>query len=115
MALAGLSRWCSGKEPPCSRTRSCAPSPPSPPARWSLTVLRTAAAPAPAATPPRPTTAWPRGSKASSPTGSSHNDQFDFDDYGLTADFGFALAPIGGQGAAVARDRATRWPTDVDS
>jgi len=30
-----------------------------------------------------------------------HNDQFDFDDYGLTLDFGFGLKAIGGQGATV--------------
>ena len=30
-----------------------------------------------------------------------HNDQFDFDDYGLTLDFGFALKALGGHGSAV--------------
>jgi hypothetical protein len=49
-----------------------------------------------------------------------HNDQFDFDDYGLTADFGFALAAIQGQGKALKQVRkalgkhVTSYTTGVD-
>ena len=43
-----------------------------------------------------------------------HNDQFEFDDYGLTADTAFALAAIGGQPGAV-RDIRTALAQHVDS
>jgi len=49
-----------------------------------------------------------------------HNDQFDFDDYGLTADTAFALKAIGGQRAAVRDVRRAlarhvdSWTTGVD-
>jgi len=49
-----------------------------------------------------------------------HNDQYDFDDYGLTADVGFALAEIGGNqdaSRAIKRALARRvesWTTGVD-
>lgn len=49
-----------------------------------------------------------------------HNDQFDFDDYGLTADTAIALAAIGGEGRTVRRisralaDNVRSWTTGVD-
>lgn len=49
-----------------------------------------------------------------------HNDQFDFDDYGLTADTAFALKAIGGQATAVGDIRRAlaqqvdSWTTGVD-
>jgi hypothetical protein len=49
-----------------------------------------------------------------------HNDQFDFDDYGLTADTALALEAIGGQGDAVRAIRKAlaahvdSWTTGVD-
>lgn len=59
-------------------------------------------------------------SKQLSPKGLVHNDQFAFDDYGLTADVGFALADIGGNSdhvrkirRALAR-RVESWTTGVD-
>jgi hypothetical protein len=49
-----------------------------------------------------------------------HNDQYGFDDYGLTADTGFALAAIGGhrkavrQSARALADHVDSWTTGVD-
>ena len=49
-----------------------------------------------------------------------HDDQYDFDDYGLTADTGFALAAIEGQGPALRKLRVAlgkhvaSWTTGVD-
>jgi hypothetical protein len=49
-----------------------------------------------------------------------HNGQFDFDDYGLTADFGFALAAIEGNSPALRQVRKAlaanvdSWTTGVD-
>ena len=49
-----------------------------------------------------------------------HNDQYDFDDYGLTADTGFALAPIEGRSPALRTLRKSlgkhvaSWTTGVD-
>ena len=55
------------------------------------------------------------GSRASSPAGSSHNDQFDdFDDYGLTADVALGLAAIGGHGPA-SRQISDALAAEVDS
>ena len=53
-------------------------------------------------------------------TGLVHNDQYDFDDYGLTADVGIALDRIGAQRATVTKIRTKlaknvkSWTTGVD-
>ncbi|MDQ4053431.1 MAG: hypothetical protein M3237_12135 [Actinomycetota bacterium] len=53
-------------------------------------------------------------------TGLVHNDQYDFDDYGLTADVGIALDRIGGQRATVTKIRTKlarnvkSWTTGAD-
>lgn len=46
--------------------------------------------------------------------GVAHNDQYDFDDYGLTADIGLALAQVGGQPTAV-QAAASALSANIDS
>lgn len=59
-------------------------------------------APAVAAEPdPAPLTAGTTWLKSQLTDGLVHNDQYDFDDYGLSIDFGLALAEAGGQDTAV--------------
>ena len=60
------------------------------------------AAPAPAD--PAPAAPAPTGSSGQLTDGLVHNDQFDFDDYGLTIDVALGLAAVGGHGRA-------GWPT----
>lgn len=66
-----------------------------------LTGTTLAASPAQAATDPigvQSGASWLAGQLTN---GVVHNDQYDFDDYGLSVDIGLALAEVGGQGAAI--------------
>jgi hypothetical protein len=64
--------------------------------------LTVAGAPAQAATPdPRPLTIGATWLESQLTGGLIHNQQFDFDDYGLTIDAGLSLAAVGGHATAV--------------
>ncbi len=76
-----------------------------------------AAAPAAQAAPDDDSAAWLAGQLRG---GVVHNSQFDFDDYQLTADIGFALTEIGGQPRAMDRmlraleAKVDSWTTGAD-
>ena len=87
----------------------------------ALTVGLVATGPAASAAPkpvnPDASATWLAGQLTN---GVVHNDQFDFDDYGLTADVGFALAAIDGNSPALRKltkalsKHVDSWTTGVD-
>lgn len=80
----------------------------------ALTGLVTTSSPASAAADPKPAPDAASWLVAQLDNGIVHNDQYDFDDIGLSADIGFALATAGGHDATVADIAAAVAPRAQD-